>query len=146
MPKKEWLEIGALALGAVSLWLVMSRGQMSGSTSQGETQSVPPNYLSYNQNNPNGIPLSNVSPIAANQLNDTTGGPLCQSCADTAIQFSGVSQFETALQNSLGDLLNTYNDNVLSEFPDYVAQFFNNNQGQGEDYAAVTRFAQLGAA
>lgn len=142
--KKEWIELGALALGGLALFIILNRGGSSSPVpSNADTgSSTTPNYLSYNQG-------GNSPPTDNNALNlpafAGSNGGACN-CGSTAniITFADNGSFAQTLGQGLGIDLQAYESNVLSQFPDYVRQFFNAKNAADLAEQASTRFASLG--
>lgn len=151
MTKNDWYEIAALGIGAVALALLFARsgGQPLGTVGAPSATIpavTPPNYLNYNQS-PVGdsyVPLSDIQSLGTAASPSGSKTPSC-ACGGTSgqILFAGSQGFEDVLNNQLGDIVNTYVNNIDSQVPDFVTQFFNDLDGQNIDHAAQARFSQL---
>lgn len=155
MNRKEWIELGAIVAGAAAVYLVMTRGNMEVAPSEvstgltgGVSQGATPQYLGYNQNNPLSTPLSNVSPQTAGSAptGNNASAPTGCGTGSGVTMYASNGALETSLNSALGAIVSQYQTNVEDQFPDYVAQFFNNVTGEDEATAATTTFANYGSA
>jgi len=118
MNKETLLEIGVIGAGVVALVLFLrpQAPPVANATSQ------VPSYLSYNQNTPNSLmgnlpQIGSVSPGGGHQ-------PTC-SCGGGNISFApDLQTWADNLANSLTGYVQEYEQNVFSQVPEYVSQFF----------------------
>lgn len=142
---KVALQVGALGVGGLILYgLVSGYGADGGAGGEGvgtSTSTPTPSYLSYNQPNLDDIPATDQS--GAMPSSAGFAGPTCSCGGSSLTTFSGSQAFEDSLNNSLGDLVDTYQANVLGQFPSYVTQFFNDTQGAELSTQSQTTFASM---
>lgn len=145
MNKKQWLEIGGVGVAIVALLVLLNRGGVTGVAPAIPTQPQTPNYLKYNQSNPDNLPLSNV-PGLGGPSNTNGGAPLTCGGQAPLISFTGDPQFEQVLTSSLTTVVDNYQAAVLAATPDFVRQFFNNTVGTSEYESSINDFQRFGGA
>lgn len=146
---KEFLEFGAIALGigAVVLFIAKGTGQGQATNAADTSVNAPPNYLDYNQNNPNAQAGTSLASVGALQNGNPSSGIASCSCGGSSTTlFSGAQAFSDALDSQLSGFLNIYQENIMSQFPDYVSQFFNNQSGADMSANSVNQFNAVGSA
>lgn len=145
---KEAIELGAIVLGAAALaYFVFKSAGPSQQASDAVANSLPqpaqPNYLTYNLNNPNSVPATNLAKVPTYSASGEPS-PTC-SCGTGAanVYYSSSQAWQQSLQDQLGGFLSDYENQVQSQFPDFVSQFFNNTYGVQAETASQTKFASV---
>lgn len=147
MNKSDWYEIGAVALGGAALFFILSRGGGQNATTGTGLDLTPPNYLTYNANVPDSTPGNNLAGVAQNAGYPGGGsqpGCSCGSSSQDLPAYSSVNDFANTLNEQLDGLATDYSNAILSQVPDYVSQYFNNQQAFAQATVAQSQFASLG--
>ena len=150
MNQQDMLELGAVAIGALALLVVLRRGGSTAPVAVPEVQSVaspygqPPTYLGVNQptnaGSGNSLGLSAVS--AASQGSGSNSGPSC-ACQSSPVQFASVDAFGNYLASVDETIVNSYESSIMQAMPSWMAQFINNTFAPDETAAAQGRFSSL---
>lgn len=145
MTKHDWLEISALGVGALALFVIFSRtGTNAGTATNEDGGTQTPPYLTYNQGS-DYSPPTDKSALNIPQYQGSSNASPCQ-CGggNDLITFSDAGSFAQTLGGQLGIDLQAYQNAVTDQFPDYVRQFFNETASISDATPAATRFASLG--
>lgn len=127
MTRKDWLEIGAIVLGGAGVLWLLNRDQAA--TASGDTgASNLPSYLAYNQPNYNAVPATSLPTIGTGG-SDGASTASCACGGQSTFMFSGAPAYVQSLYNNANDFLTQYEQDINSQFPTFVSQFFNDQAG-----------------
>jgi len=145
--KSEWLQVGAVAVAGLALVWFLSRSNHATTTDGSSALSIPaPNYLTYNQQSPATAAQTDLPTVGTSTSSSGSGSAPSCGCGGGGNQsfYASNAAFANSLEGNINGFLQNYEENIMSQFPDYVSQFFNNPQALAEDAVAQTQFASLG--
>jgi len=147
--KDELIEIGAIIIGALALFLFLRHstgaGAQSGATVLPSLQGgyTAPSYLNYN------FPASDSSASTSlNSVQPATLGPAAQAqqpcaCGSGPVQFTNSGAFYDYLTAQNEAAVSGYYDAVRNSLPYWLSEFVNNTLAPDETAAATGNFASL---
>lgn len=142
MKHTEIMELGAVALGALALLVVLRRGGSPDATpSQGASSGTEatPTYLTQNQ--PTSYAQNSVGFAPASDRNGGTL-PSC-ACGQAPVDYSSLQSFTDSLTAANENIVNEYQASITSAMPSWMGQFINNTFAPDQTAAAEGRFSQL---
>lgn len=149
MNHSEIMELGALAIGGLALFVILSRG--------GSTKAAPvlpetvtpvdpgtPSYLSYNQSTTTAGNSAGLSPVAAQNGPSAAGSSQTPcACGSGPVNFSSLTDYSNFLAASNENFVEQYYDSVTAALPDFLGQFVNNTTAVDQSAAASGGFSSL---
>lgn len=144
MTHQEMLEIGAISLGILALFLVLKRGgstnaaPVSGDVTFPNPYGAPPEYLGYNvPQTASGNSLGAI-PASGNSSSTTP----C-ACGNAPVQYANDQAFANYLTNLDETIVSTYQSSILASIPNWLGQYINNTFAPEEQAASQGFFSQF---
>lgn len=146
MNREEIIEIGAIGVGLVALYLVATRGQYQ-PLPQPVVSSTPaagPEYIAYNYQPPSGNSMGNLASISPTSAptSEPTGGCGCAQPQSTT--FASPTSFSDFLSSQLSGIEDTYKNNLLSSMPNFFQQYINNSSGGTAENNSINQLMAFG--